>query len=187
MPSASLAASDIRSLVQGGSKVSSSLTPVTPGTRARGALHFGRQGAGHGTVRRGQGHADEHLAGIIDIDAVDQAEFVDVDRHLRVVDLLEGGDDLVFAEHSRGHSIGAGCQPHVTLARSFVLPACQLGGQRGFQGVPGQRGAFDARRIIAHAAEDDQFAEVLADGGIGGQELVEFLQQLERFLAGSCP
>src|SRR5208283_1056418 len=32
MPSASLAASDMRALVHGGSKTSSSLTPVTPGT-----------------------------------------------------------------------------------------------------------------------------------------------------------
>src|SRR6185369_12449529 len=50
--------------------------------------------------------------------------------------------------------------------------------------MPGQGGALDAGRIIAHPAEDDQFAEVLADGGIGGQELVELFEQLERLLTG---
>src|SRR5450830_1307427 len=60
----------------------------------------------------------------------------------------------------------------------------KLGAQGGFQGMPRQGGALDARRVIAHAAEDDQLAQVLADGGIGGQQLVELLQQLERFLAG---
>src|ERR1035437_7470555 len=59
-----------------------------------------------------------------------------------------------------------------------------LGAQCGFQGMPRQGGALDARRVIAHAAEDDQLAQVLADGGVGGQQLVELLQQLERFLAG---
>src|ERR1035437_5980288 len=60
----------------------------------------------------------------------------------------------------------------------------EFGAQGGFQGMPRQGGALDARRVIAHAAEDDQLAQVLADGGIGGQQLVELLQQLERFLAG---
>src|SRR5664279_2430734 len=69
-----------------------------------------------------------------------------------------------------------------TSFRAYRL--CDLGAESGFQGMPRQRGALDARRVIAHAAEDDQFAEVLADGGIGGQQFVKLLQELECFLAG---
>src|ERR1022692_1967636 len=50
--------------------------------------------------------------------------------------------------------------------------------------MPREVGALDARRVIAHAAEDDQLAEVLADGSVGGQQLVELVEQFERFLAG---
>ncbi len=38
--------------------------------------------------------------GVIHGDFVDEAELVDVDGHLRIVDRLEGGDDLVLETHS---------------------------------------------------------------------------------------
>ena len=166
MPIVSLAASDMRSLVQGGSKVSSSLTSGHAGHGAGSALDFGRQAACHRTVGRGQSHADRDLSGVVHVQAVDQAELVDVDRHLRIVDLLECRDDLVLQSHS------------VLTGSAASLPRAD------FKRVPRQGRALDARRIIAHAAEDHEFAEVLADGGIGGQQLVELVEHLERFVAG---
>src|ERR1035437_2300256 len=56
--------------------------------------------------RRGQGHADGDLPGRIDVNAIDQAELVDVDRHFRVVDLLECGDNLVLQGHKNAPKNG---------------------------------------------------------------------------------
>ena len=50
--------------------------------------------------------------------------------------------------------------------------------------MPGEGRALDARRVVAHPAEDYELAKILADGGIGGEQFVEFVEQLEGFLAG---
>ena len=44
--------------------------------------------------------------------------------------------------------------------------------------MPGQRGALHARRIIAHAAEHHQLAEIFGCRRIGGEQFVEFVQQV---------
>ena len=88
MPIVNLAASDMRALVQGGSKVSSSLTPVTPGTaRAARSTSAGRLPV-HRTVGRGQEVMRiSDLSGVVHVQAVDQAKLVDVDGHFRIVRL----------------------------------------------------------------------------------------------------
>ncbi|MCY1177395.1 hypothetical protein D9M73_177010 [compost metagenome] len=43
-------------------------------------------------MRRGQRHGDDGMASLGDIDAVDEAEIVDVDRDFRVIDFLERRD-----------------------------------------------------------------------------------------------
>ncbi len=89
MPSASLAASDMRTLVHGGSNVRFELDAGDAGNAAHGARSASAgRAAGDRTVERGEGHAEIDMAGLIDIDAVDQAEFVDVDRHFRIEDFL---------------------------------------------------------------------------------------------------
>jgi hypothetical protein len=103
MPSISLAASDIRSFDQGGSKVRSILTPVTPGTArmARSTSAGKLPATGQLGAVRVMRMADlPDGGGIIHGDIVDEAELVDVDGHLRIVDRLQGGDDLVFEAHS---------------------------------------------------------------------------------------
>ena len=49
------------------------------------ARHF----AGHRAARRGQGHVDGHVLVVADIDLVDQAQLIDVDRDFRVIDRLQ--------------------------------------------------------------------------------------------------
>src|SRR4051812_26675120 len=51
--------------------------------------------AGDGAAGRGQGHVDDHVPLVRHVDAIDQAEFVDVDRDLRVVHGLELLDQAI--------------------------------------------------------------------------------------------
>src|SRR5678815_3163503 len=53
---------------------------------------LGDQRASHRAGRRGQGHGDLDVAVGGDVEAVDQPQVVDVDRDLRVEDVLEHGD-----------------------------------------------------------------------------------------------
>ena len=94
IPSCSFAASDIRSLSQGGSQTMSTCASVTPGncfsllTTSTGRLWGG------GAARRRQRHANaDHVVGV-DGDFVDEAEFVDVDWDLWVKDRREHLDNL---------------------------------------------------------------------------------------------
>src|SRR6185312_15483658 len=61
-------------------------------------------------ARRGQGHVDGHLESVGDVDLVDQAELVDVDRNLRVEHGLELADQLVG---ELGQSGAVGCCGYV--------------------------------------------------------------------------
>ena len=58
----------------------------------------------NGLVKRlssgGQRHADGNQPCVIHRDPIDEAELVNVDGHLRIVDRLQGGDDLVLQTHS---------------------------------------------------------------------------------------
>src|SRR5579863_8605593 len=61
-------------------------------------LHLPRQRAGDRTGWRGQGHLDLHLPVGLDVEVVDEAHLVDVDRDLGVVDRLQRFDDVLFDE-----------------------------------------------------------------------------------------
>ena len=87
--SATRASSDMRSGVHGGSKTMLTVTLPTPGDEADGVLDPARHLAGDRAARRGQRHVDVDVAVVVDVDAVDQAELVDVGRNFRVVDRLQ--------------------------------------------------------------------------------------------------
>src|SRR5690606_3967546 len=55
------------------------------------ARHFARHRAGTGR----QGHLDLDMAVVVDVDLVDQAQLVDVDRDFRVIDFLKFLDQVV--------------------------------------------------------------------------------------------
>src|SRR5690606_2375117 len=68
------------------------------------AGHF----AGNRTAGSGQGHVDGEVAVVVEVDLVDQAQLIDIDRDFRVIDSLErtdqlGGDalDLTFRKRGR--------------------------------------------------------------------------------------
>src|SRR5207249_2808171 len=67
---------------------------------AHGAFHLGRQCPGHRAIRRRQRHADPGAAFGIHIGLINQTQLVDVDGHLRVIDLPQRGDHLIFESHS---------------------------------------------------------------------------------------
>ena len=88
-PSCSFAASDIRSLSHGGSQTISTHASVTLGKRLDLVAHFARNLLRRRTRRARERHLHEHAAFGVHDDVVDQAELVDVDRNLRVVDGLD--------------------------------------------------------------------------------------------------
>src|SRR5579883_2931050 len=49
--------------------------------------------------------------------------------------------------------------------------------------MPGEGRTFDARRILPHAAKDNQLAQIAADGRIGRQKVVELIHQLHSLFA----
>src|ERR1035438_7098550 len=106
----------------------------------------------------------------------------------RVTGYPFGEERICPKNGSRGTHADQGVRPTsaVAVARgSFRAHRLrEPGAQGGLQRMPRQGGALDARRVIAHAAEDHQLAQILADGRIGGQQLVELVEQLERFRAG---
>ena len=51
---------------------------------------------GFGTVGGGHGHEYFDVQVVVDVDVVDEAEVVDVDGYLGVVDVFEAVDDCVF-------------------------------------------------------------------------------------------
>src|SRR5690606_1121799 len=76
---------------------------LDPGDGAYRRLDHARHLAGHRTARGGQGHVDVDIPGGRDVAAVDEAELVDVDRDLRVVDAPQGVDHRqVELLHARG-------------------------------------------------------------------------------------
>ena len=109
IPSANLAASDMRALVHGGSNTNSSFTSVTPGT-ARTARSTS-PGSVPATGQLGAVNV-MRIATLPSFTrpcaAVDQAEFVDVDGHLRVEDLAQRSDHLIFESH---YSVDTGSCP----------------------------------------------------------------------------
>ena len=89
------ASSDIRLGSQGGSQTTLTSTFPTPGTVETAFLHHHRQFLRRRAIGRGQRHVDFHGAVVGDVDAVNQADLVDVGRNFRVVDGLERDHDLV--------------------------------------------------------------------------------------------
>src|SRR5947209_9310946 len=65
------------------------------GQRPQLALDIAGERAGDRTGRRGQRHADDHLAGRRDQDVVDQAKLVDVDRYLGIEAGAQRRDDAI--------------------------------------------------------------------------------------------
>ena len=69
----------------GGSNTKLTFTPLIPGTLATAFSTQIGNIACHRTSRRGQGHFDLDVALVIDVDFIDQAKLVDIDRNLRIV------------------------------------------------------------------------------------------------------
>src|SRR5690606_5795303 len=61
---------------------------------ARGVFYPARHFAGHRTPRRGQRHVDGEVAVVIEVDLVDEAQLVDIDRYFRVVDGFQRPDEV---------------------------------------------------------------------------------------------
>jgi hypothetical protein len=164
MPSASLAASDMR-LRPRRIERQFQLHIVTPGT-AR-ALRSTSAGSVPATGQLGAVSVmlDARVRPRRPRHVVDQAELVDVDGHLRVEDLAQRGDDFLQSSFGGHHFFRAV--------------------ERRFQRVPGQRGALDARRVIAHAAEHHQLAEFAspANRWSAGRGTLQQLEASSRF----CP
>ena len=93
-PSSSRASSDIISMPQGGSKVIWTSTCLTPGQGFDRVCDPAGHFTGHRAAGGGQGHGDLDLVLFADLDRVDEAEVVDVDRNFRVKDRAAGLDDL---------------------------------------------------------------------------------------------
>src|SRR5262249_14636812 len=64
---------------------------------------------------RRQSHLDPNLARLADVDSIDQAEFIDIDRNLRVVAGLKSLDDLQLQDLFL-------CRIHFTLILSTPRP-----------------------------------------------------------------
>ena len=93
IPSSSRASSLIFDGSHGGSQTSFTSASRMPGTdRTRSSTSL-RQRFRDRAMRRGQGHRDDRVAVLADVDVVDQAELVDVDRDFGVVDRLQRLDD----------------------------------------------------------------------------------------------
>ena len=54
------------------------------------------QAFGHRAIRGGQGHDDFHEKIIIDLNLIDKANLVDIDRYFRIIDILQDIDDPFF-------------------------------------------------------------------------------------------
>ena len=93
--SATFASSDMRSGVHGGSKTIVDRHVGDAGHETDRVLHPARHLAGDRATRRGQRHVDVDVAVVVDVDAVDQAELVDVGRDLGVVDGLQRRNDVL--------------------------------------------------------------------------------------------
>ena len=74
-------------------------------------------------MRCRQRHGDGHIALVIDLDAVDQAQIVDIDRDFRVEDFLERSDHRfveITARRACGHVFG------LFLQEAFEIVALAL-------------------------------------------------------------
>src|SRR5690606_30490775 len=61
---------------------------------AGGVLHPAGHLAGDGTAGRGQRHVDDEVAVVVEIDPVDEAQLVDIDRNFRIVDRFQRADEI---------------------------------------------------------------------------------------------
>src|SRR5262249_5443356 len=66
------------------------------GNRRHGILHPARHIPGHRAAGRRQRHVDLDIALRIDLEAIDQAKLVDVDRNLRVEHGFQRGNEIVL-------------------------------------------------------------------------------------------
>src|SRR5437868_13576401 len=64
------------------------------GNAGNRVLHHLRQFPGRRAVRRRQRHHDVHAAVVLDVDLVDQAEFIDIGRNFRIEHGLQRGHDV---------------------------------------------------------------------------------------------
>ena len=74
-------------------------------------------------MRCGERHGDDDIALVIDFNAIDEAEIVDIDRDFRVVDFLECSDDR-FLQLATGTA--RACAFGLLLQKSFQIVAFAL-------------------------------------------------------------
>ena len=122
MSSETRASSDMRLWSHGGSKTTLTLTPDTP---ARPRPPTSTQLAI--SPATGQPGAVSVMSTVtqqfvVDVDPVDEAELVDIAGNLRIVDGLQGGDDVVGEAFALGGRKGFG-KSHVRPVRLHLLVA----------------------------------------------------------------
>ena len=74
----------------GGSKVSSTSHPVI-----NALLNLGKYLICHWASGSRESHLDENLVLLVYHKFIDKSKIVDIDRNLRIIDLLDGHDDIV--------------------------------------------------------------------------------------------
>ena len=71
-------------------------TLVTPSTLSTFMRTSSKIKSAAGAVRSGKSHIDSHVTVIVNVDFINQSEFVNVHRYFRVIDRLEHSDNAFF-------------------------------------------------------------------------------------------